>query len=121
MDDGVNSWFEFDRLISKEKYTSEEPFEISLVNPTGFYSGGDLAIKKEDDQFSYGGYDYSIRFINEEDIQKIDELLQQRVASAEEYEGHREYLQKLALKAAVTHDPENYGQGYLVHGLKFNE
>lgn len=124
MDDGVNSWFEFDRLISKEKYTNEDSFEISLVNPIGFYSGGDLAIKKEGDQFSYGDYGYSLRFVNEEDKVKIDGILLrggERVESAEDYLVFQEYMRKMDLKAVVTHDPNNYGKGYLVHALKFNE
>lgn len=124
MDDGVNSWFEFDRLINKEKYTNEDSFEISLVNPIGFYSGGDLAIKKEGDQFSYGSYGYSLRFVNEKDKNRIDRLLLgdgRQVESTEDYLEYREYLREMDLKAVVTHDSENYGKGYLGHALKFNE
>src|SRR5687768_3409905 len=32
MDDGASSWFEFLEVISKEKYTVDQPFEINLVH-----------------------------------------------------------------------------------------
>lgn len=121
MDDGANSWFEFLEVISKEKYTGDQPFEINLVHSIGFGSGGNLAIKKEDDQFKYGRYD--LRFINEKDKQHLDDLLlrEKGIENAEQFKAHQEYLGKMALKAVVTHDPQNWGKGYLVRTLKFNE
>lgn len=122
MDDGVNSWFEFDRLISKEKYTNEEPFEIGLVYPIGFYSGGNLAVKKEGDLFKYGDSGYDLRFVSEEDQSFIEAMLgEAAIETFENYQEYQEYLREMALKAVVIHDPENYGKGYLVHSLEFNK
>lgn len=121
MDDGANSWFEFLEVISKEKYTGDQPFEINLVHSIGFHSGGNLAVKNEAGQFKYGKYD--LRFVNAQDKQHLDELLlrEKEVKSAEQFKAHQEYLRKMALKALVTHDPQNWGKGYLVHSLKFND
>lgn len=122
MDDGVNSWFEFLGVISKNKYTSDNSFEIALVYPIGFYSGGNLAVKKEGDLFKYGSSHYILRFVNGNDKDFIEAMLgKEGVATLVNYQEYQEYLQNMGLKAVVTHDPENYGKGYLVHGLKFNK
>lgn len=122
MDDGVNSWFEFLGVVSKDKYTSDEPFEIGLVYPIGFYSGGNLAVKKEGDLFKYGDSGYDLRFVNEENKNFIEAMVGGGgIETFENYQEYQEYLREMALQAVVTHDPENYGKGYLVHSLEFNK
>ncbi len=122
MDDGVNSWFEFLGVLSKDKFTSDETFEIALVYPIGFYSGGSLAVNKDGNLFKYGDFGYNLRFVNREDMDFIEAMLGEGgIETFGNYQAYQGYLQKIALKAVVTHDPENYGKGYLVHSLKFNE
>jgi hypothetical protein len=119
MDDGINSWFEYTEVISKEKYTSTEPFEIGLVHPMGWQSGGGLAVKKDNDQYLYGAGG-NLRPANREVKQQLDNLIlkEKELGSAEKYAEFREYLSKMAFRAVVTHDPENYGKGYVVHEIK---
>lgn len=130
--DDSNSWFELVDVISKEKYTGEETFEIGLVGGTFF--GSYLSIKEEEGQLLYGNL--VLNPINEEVkqqlkgyIQKNEQIYAEMIEAKEEdkktasqkYDEYQTYLRKLALKAIVSHDPENWGKGYLVHGLKFNE
>ena len=122
MDDGVNSWFEYTNLINKERYAGTESFEIGLVYPLGFGSGGSLAVRKEGEQLEYGGSG-NLRPVNLEVKRQLEDLLsrEKEINSSEEYSEYREYMSKLALRAVVSHDPENWGSGYLVHEIKFNK
>lgn len=121
MDDGVNSWFEYVEVISKEKYTGTEPFEIGLVYPWGFESGGGLAVSKEGELFKYGGGG-NLRPANAAIAQQLESFIvrEKDIVNSEDYREYREYLRTLALRAVVSHDPENWGNGYLVHEIKFN-
>ena len=122
MDDGTNSWFNYDGMISKERYTSQDRFEIGLVYHIGFGgSGGNLAIKQEDDKFLYGAGG-TLRPANAAIRQQLADLLlrEKAIGTAQEYQDYQLLLNTLALKAVVTHDPENYGKGYLVHEIKQN-
>lgn len=120
MDDGVNSWFEHIEVIKKERYTGTETFEIGLVYPLGFESGGGLAVRKEGDHFEYGGGG-NLRPANTEVKQQLEEFIlkQQQIGTSEEYKEYRAYMSKLDLRAVVVHDPENWGKGYLVREIRY--
>lgn len=122
MDDGVNSWFEYVEVISKEKYTGTESFEIGLVYPWGFESGGGLAVSKEGERFKYGGGG-NLRAANEAIKQQLESFIsrEKEIGNTGDYREYREYLRKLALRAVVSHDPENWGKGYLVHEIKYSQ
>jgi hypothetical protein len=64
----------------------------------------------------------SLRPANAEIKQQLGDFIskQKEIGSSEEYSEYREYMSKLALRAVVSHDPENRGSGYLVHEIKFN-
>jgi hypothetical protein len=130
--DGPNSWFELVDVISKEKYEAEETFEIGLVG--GDFFGSYLSIAEDKGQLLYG--DLLLNPIDEVIKKQLKEFIQQNaqiyreIMEAKEedkqlanqkYAEYQEYLRKLTLKAIVSHDPENFGKGFLVHSLKFNE
>jgi len=121
MDDGANSWFEYSEVITREKYTGTEPFEIGLVHPLGFESGGGLAVRKDGDLFQYGAGG-NLRPASAEIKQQLEDLLlkEKEIGSSEEYSEYRKYMSKLDLRAVVSHDPKNWGKGYLVHEIKYN-
>jgi len=120
MDDGANSWFEYTEVISKERCTGTESFEIGLVYPLGFESGGGLAVRKESDHFKYGGGG-NLRPADAEIKQQLEDFIskEKEIGNSEEYREYREYMSKLALRAVVSHDPENWGSGYLVHEIRY--
>ena len=120
MDDGANSWFEFVEVISKERYSGTDVFEIGLVYGMGFGgSGGNLAIKKEGDRYTYGAGG-ELRPVNAAVKNQLEEYLakEKAITNSQEFFEYQQYLGKLALKAVVSHDPENYGKGYVVHEIK---
>jgi hypothetical protein len=120
MDDGANSWFEFVEVISKERYSGSDVFEIGLVYGMGFGgSGGNLAVKKEGDRYTYGAGG-ELRPINAAVKEQLDEYLakEKAISNSQNYIEYQQYLSKLALKAIVSHDPENYGKGYVLHEIK---
>lgn len=119
MDDGSNSWLEYTQVISKEKHTDTQPFEIGLVFPRGFGSGGGLAVKIAGNQYLYGAGG-KLRPDNVRVKQQLDDLIikGEEVKNANEFAEFQEYLSRMAFRAVVTHDPENYGNGYLVHEIK---
>ena len=122
MDDGVNSWFKYTGVISKERYTRQDPFEIGLVYRIGFGgSGGNLAITKEGTQFLYGAVG-TLRPANEQIRQQLEEYLSKEklITNSVDYQQYQLYLSKLDLKAIVIHDPENYGKGYLLQEIRYN-
>lgn len=124
--DGPNSWFELVEVISKEKYENDETFEIGLIAGTLF--GSYLSIKEEEGRLLYGGL--VLNPIDEEVKQQLKAYIQQNeqirtevteTKNQEKYSEYQDYLRKLILKAVVSHDPENWGKGYLVHSLRSNE
>lgn len=130
--DGPNSWFELMEVISKEKYEGEETFEIGLVS--GDFFGSYLSIAEDKGQILYGDLllnpiDEVIKKQLKEYIQQNEQVYRKMMEAKEEdkqnayqqYDEYQTYLRKLALKAIVSHDPENYGKGYFVHSLRSNE
>lgn len=131
--DGPNSWFELVEAISKEKYAGEANFEIGLIGGSLF--GSYLAFRKENGQLVYGGNlvlnpaNEEVKLQLEAYIQENERMYAEMIAAREgdkelvnqKYGEYQEYLRKLSsqdLKAVVSHDPENWGKGYLVHSLK---
>lgn len=130
--DGPNSWFELVEVISKEKYAGEESFEIGLI--AGDLFGSYLSLRQEDGQLVYGKLllnpvNEEVKLQLEAYVQENERMYEEMIDAKEEdkqlayqrYDEYQEYLRGLALKAVVSHDPENWGKGYLVHSLKSNE
>lgn len=124
--DGPNSWFELVEIVSKEKYTDDEPFEIGLIGHDLF--GSYLSVKEEEGQILYGNLllnptNVEVKQQLEAYIRQNEQLRDEFIESKDEnkYREYQEYLRKLALRAVVTHDSENLGKGYIVHSIKPNE
>ncbi|MCW9708609.1 hypothetical protein [Fodinibius salsisoli] len=109
--DGPNRWFKFIKVISEERYTGNKPFEISLLQHHILGSG--LGYRKREGTFLYGSYE--LRPATEEISKQLDELSELR----SKFEEDPEYVRQILLKAIVRHDPENRGEGYLVHEIVF--
>lgn len=114
--DGPDRWFEFVKVISREKYQRGEAFEISLINHNIF--GNALSLGKEGDHYLYFA-NLQLRPINDDIKDELEELWLYQVKLRENWQTER--LKWKSIKATVTHDPENPGKAYLVHDLQFVE
>jgi len=108
--DGPDKWFVLEQVLSKEKYTGKEPFEISLQIHSILARG--LAFKKLDGKFIYSGA-YELKPLNQEIASQMDQIL----SLAEKMQSNADYSAKARVRALVTHDPENPNKGYIVQQL----
>ncbi|WP_316742946.1 hypothetical protein [Pedobacter antarcticus] len=108
--DGPDKWFVLEQVLSKEKYTGKDPFEISLQIHSVLARG--LAFRKLDGKFIYSG-SYELKPMNQDIAGQMEQIL----SLAEKLHNNGEYSAKARVRALVTHDPENPDKGYIVQQL----
>ncbi|MBL1409673.1 hypothetical protein [Sphingobacterium faecale] len=124
MDGGPMSHLKFIKVISKEKYEGNEPFELSLVrsivpgpNFIWLYNDGDS---------------YQYLLVNEAQIKLTykDEQVGEKLAEIWEYnqenfryDNNPTVLESKwkSIRATVTHDLENFGKAYFVSHIELSE
>lgn len=108
--DGPDRYFSFIEVLSKERYTNNAPFEISLKFHDLF--GSALAFGKENNVFNYMGYTLNPE---NDDVRK---QLEDIYLLKDKFRQDIDYSRLNDVKAVVTHDPANWGKGYLVRSVR---
>lgn len=101
--DAPQYWFEYISTISKTR-VDNEIFSISLTYTTLEYV---VAVSKDNERYLYHNV-YELKPENDEVAAKLDEVI-----------AHREAVNTgqyyVAASASVSHDPDNWGAGLIVH------
>jgi len=124
MDGGPMSHLKFIKVISKEKYEGNEPFELSIVR--SIVPGPDLIwLQKEEDSYLYlldTGAKMKLTYTDEEVGERLAEIWEYNQANFR-YDNSPTVLESKwkSIRVTVTHDPENFGKAYLVSHVELTE
>lgn len=119
MDGGPSDVLQFIKIISKEKYTDNETFEISLIR--GIIPSPDVVIlQKEGNKYFINigttiHLSYSDEIVGEK-LEEIWQAIKQNVNT-----GNRPVSKWKSIRATVSHDPKNFGKTYLVSKIELAE
>ncbi|MFC4213192.1 hypothetical protein ACFOWA_18510 [Pedobacter lithocola] len=108
--DGPDRWYVFMKVISKEIFSSTEPFEISLKTSSLFATP--LAIRLQNQIFYYGNY------ILTPENDAVRKQLEEVIALKNKLDTDAKYAATVLINATVVHDPNNRRNGYLVKSVK---
>lgn len=119
--DGPAYHLEFIKMLSKEKYEGNEPFEIALIQSPSF-GGPMIVLKKENNAFMFGSK-IQLTAKNELIESDLENIWASHQELMEQYQTGKAPFPLLskAIKATVTHDPEHFGKAYLVSDIAFFE
>src|SRR3546814_10683383 len=118
--DGPSYQLEFIEVLSREKYEGNESFEISLIQ--SFIPGGTaIYLEKKDGEYHFIPEKITLTYTDPEVGEQLEEIWQHNEAlhDAWETEGTPPVIKWKAITATVTHDPENFGESYLVSQIVF--
>lgn len=107
--DGPDNWYIFEKVLSKQLYSSSEPFTISLKNSSLF--GTNIAFALRNQVFEYGSY--TLRPENDAVKKQLEDLLLLNPKLQADYQ----YAAKVIINATVIHDPNNRSKSYLVKNV----
>ncbi|WP_104382825.1 hypothetical protein [Sphingobacterium sp. HMA12] len=119
MDGGPSDVLQFIKIISKEKYTDNEIFEISLIR--GIIPSPDVVIlRKEGNKYFINigttiHLSYSDEIVGEK-LEEIWQAIKQNVNT-----GNRPVSKWKSIRATVSHDSKNFGKTYLVSKIELAE
>jgi len=108
--DGPSRWYKFVKVLNKEIYSGNEPFNISLKSNRLFSTG--LALRFDKQTFFYGSY------VLRADNDLVKKQLEEVLALAPKFQSDPQYAAKVLIDATVVHDPNNRSNGYLVKAVK---
>ncbi|WP_257669998.1 hypothetical protein [Parapedobacter tibetensis] len=120
--DGPAYHLEFIGVVSEEKYEGNEPFEIALIQ-SHVPGGPVIMLRKQDGHYHFIPERLTLTHANEEVGSQLEEIWQHNNELLENYQTHGTppVIKWRAIKATVTHDPENFGKSYLVSHIEFTE
>ncbi|WP_316841356.1 hypothetical protein [Pedobacter gandavensis] len=119
--DGPDRWFAFSKVVSEQKYTGTEAFDISLIE--SFVPGGPfIVLTKIDDQYRYSQDRIQLSTNNPIVNQQLEEIWQHVLELRKvELEDQKFIFPRWhSIRARVIHDPNNFGKAYLVQSIAFN-
>lgn len=118
--DVSDRWFDFIKVIGEQKYNGTESFNINLIK--SFVSGEPtIHLVKTAEKFHYLNHQLQFNYAN----QTVKDQLEEIWKHAEEIRESGIKQQKMmipkwkSILATVIHDPNNFGNAYLVQSIKF--
>jgi hypothetical protein len=120
--DGSAYHLEFMKVISKEKYKGNEPFEIRLIQ--SYIPGGPtIILGKQDGSYYFVPDKIALTYSGEEVKEQLEEIWQNANYLRENWQkpGIQEELKWRSITATVTHDTENFGKAYRVQHIEFTD
>ncbi|MBC7417771.1 MAG: hypothetical protein H7325_06425 [Pedobacter sp.] len=112
--DGAEYYFEFQSIINQEKYMGNESFTIPLI--VSYVPGGpSIQLNKINDKFFFRADKIQLTYTTDEVKEQLEEIWQNAL------ETHAKSTQPkwMQIKATVKHDPEKFGEAYLVERIEF--
>jgi hypothetical protein len=121
LQDAPSYWLEFVKVLSKEKSTTNEPFEIALIQ--SYLPGGPIIMLRKKDATYYYNDKLTLTYANMEVKKQLDEIAEFNDALTKSWEESKTIpaMKWQAIKATVTHDPQNFGKSYLVSRIEFTD
>ncbi|WP_316747178.1 hypothetical protein [Pedobacter gandavensis] len=120
LQDDSDRWFDFLKVITEQKYTGTEAFEISLIKDY-VVAGPVIYMTKKDGQYQYIQEKIQLNYASPELKAQLEEIwlhaLEVRQSEGKDKEPIR--LKWKSIQATVTHDPANFGKAYLVQSIAF--
>lgn len=117
LQDSPAYYFEYQNIISQEKYTGNESFNIQLVK--SYAPGGPfIQLGKEGDKFFYIPNKIQLTFASAEISTQLETIWK----NAEDMRNDPTFSQRpkwQQIKATVKHDPNKFGKAYLVEKIEF--
>jgi len=119
--DAAPYWLNFLEVINEDKYEGNEPFEIALIQ--SYVPGGPvIMLRKYENEYHFISEKITLTYNDEEVQEQLEEIWQYNEELRENYENKIPLVFRWsAIKATVTHDPENFGKSYLVSNIEFTE
>lgn len=112
--DGSSYWLEFVKILSKEKYTGDESFEIDLIKSGGMI-GTYISLWKKNDLFYYYPSKIILTAANAQIAEELEAVNDYNKEYATTHtSGQYSLIKWVSVKATVKHDPANFGMGYVV-------
>jgi hypothetical protein len=118
--DVSDRWLNFTEIISEEKYRGNESFEILLIKAI-VPSGPMIILRKTANKYHFIENKLELTYVNQTVKDQLEEIWQNSLEIRDNWENNK--LQSnpkwKAIKATVTHDPNNFGNAYLVQSIEF--
>lgn len=113
--DGPEARFEFLELISKEKYSGTESFTVQLL--VSFLPGGpSIRINKTNDKYFLNYPAVELSYKNDVVKNQLEEIWQEALLVRNNVKQKPDKWTQI--KATVTHDPNKFGEAYLVEKIE---
>jgi hypothetical protein len=119
LQDAPSYWLEFVKVITKEKVTVAVPFDLALIQ-TIVPGGPFIRLRKEGGKY-YLDDKVMLTAANNQVNDQLEEILAFNNYLFESWENTKTVppMKWKAVKAIVTHDPQNFGKSYLVSKIEF--
>ena len=119
LQDSPSYWLEFVKVVSKEKVSVTVPFELALIQ-TIVPGGPFIKLRKEGDRYLMDDK-VSLRAANNEVKDQLEEIWAFNNYLSESWKNTNTVppMKWEAIKATVTHDPQQFGKAYLVSKIEF--
>jgi hypothetical protein len=115
--DGVSYWFDFLDIVTKEKYTGNDPFEIELIR--AYIPGGPtIHMNKKGNDYFIQADKIQLTYANDVVKSQLEEIWQNALEMRNNAMTNRVPKWK-SVKATVSHDPLKFGSAYLVQKIQF--
>lgn len=118
--DASDRWFNLTKVISEERYSGNESFDILLIK--SYIPGGPfLAMGKKEDQYIYIQDKLELTYANQTVKDQLEEIWQHRLDIYQKWKETKEtpVLKWRSIKATVKHDPAKFGKAYQVQHIEF--
>ncbi|MGJ1430788.1 hypothetical protein ACR79M_04405 [Sphingobacterium spiritivorum] len=117
--DGSSYYFEFMKVLNKEKYNGTETFTIPLIR-SAMPGGPYILIRKKEGKYYFEGEKLILKPLNTEAAAELEMLWQEQMDLEAKWKANQNAVPKWHMVTArVKHDPDNFGKAYIVEKLTF--
>ncbi|WP_374163775.1 hypothetical protein [Arcticibacter sp. MXS-1] len=118
--DGSAYYLEFLKVLSKERYEGNEPFDIALLQAP-IPGGPTIVLRKEAERYYFLNDKIELTSSSAQVRDQLEEILQHADYLRQSWQkpGSQAELKWRTITATVTHDPEKFGKAYRVQSIKF--
>lgn len=119
LQDAPSYWLEFVKVITKEKVKVTVPFELALIQ-TIVPGGPFIRVRKEGDRYHLDDK-VVLTSANDQVKDQLEEIWAFNNFLFESWQNTKTVppMKWKAIKATVTHDPQNFGKSYMVSKIDF--
>lgn len=119
LQDAPDRWFDFIKVISEQKYSGQESFNINLIQ-SFVLEGPRIYLKKEEEKFYYLKGQLQLNYASQALKDQLEEIWKhaQEIRESEIKQQKMMIPKWKSILVTVIHDPSNFGNAYLVQSIK---